>query len=277
MQQATGLVLFVLLVCLRAFSFLYVLAPIRNLVGASILPVLSLGFVFPAIDLAISTHSGMLSGFSSGISIMPVSQCLVLALREMLIGAVLGVPIVLELELFPLTGRMIDALRGAQYAEQVLPGAGERGSVLEQLGAMLAVTLFFRLGWYQAPLRSLLESFEVVPITSFDWGVVVGTERAEVLPFISRSLGLLGKVFFHALAYSWPTLSFVLLMDVGAGVMSRLASRLNYVVEIVPIKTCIPLALALYALTPIALQRLLVLGSQISSPSGITAAAPSAP
>ena len=59
--------------------------------------------------------------------------------------------------------RLADLLRGAQEAEQAIPGLADRGSLLERGAWLAAGTIIFVSGSYRPALRLWFESFERLP------------------------------------------------------------------------------------------------------------------
>ncbi len=117
----------VILLALFCFSSLIVIRPLRAWLGTPCLTCLAL-----SLAAVMSKHAVSAPGEKS------FSVFLLYALLHLAIGGMVGLPWALCAEMPTMIGRLWDVLRGAQFAEQVTPEAGEGDSSLEALGTFCA-------------------------------------------------------------------------------------------------------------------------------------------
>lgn len=148
---------------------------------------------------------------------------LTLFATEAFYGFCLALPIALVFYLLPYLGRLIDTYRGAQFAELMLPGSGEKVTSLEQLGDLLALFLLF-LPFVYSPLFVLL----VAPIEA--------PNNYVQAQWIQSFVQLFGDILAIGFWLAAPIGLACFVLDAASGIISKFAKRVNLVVELMPLK-----------------------------------------
>lgn len=136
-------------------------------------------------------------------------------------GALFAIPIAFLLEAFPLTGRLVDSFRGAQFAEQYLAQEATSTTQLEFFMAIFGLLILFQAGahfWF----------IEQIATRTFQ----VGLPLEEILQ-------LLQEVFVFALTLVFPVMLFALLLDGFSGLAGRALGRVSLYFELLPMKMAV--------------------------------------
>jgi flagellar biosynthesis protein FliR len=220
------------LVFLRCFALLCIISPLRVLLG---LPVL----VPLAMALACPVYSAMDRTNLLGLGQSSMPMLMELAFLQVLHGCLLGLPSALALECLPMAGRLFDASRGAQFAEQVCPDSGESVSPLENLGVQLAMLFFFSAGGLHVLVYMLC--LHDGPQAEA-WLSRASSPDLNFLQ-LSRVTVFSGQLLEHALILGAAALIFCLLFDLVYAVICRSLGRLNVFFDALALKLVIGIAL----------------------------------
>ncbi|BCS33530.1 flagellar biosynthetic protein FliR [Luteitalea sp. TBR-22] len=178
-------------------------------------------FMAPVIGVPRTLASGML------IAVM---------VREALIGLALAMTVRLLQAGAELGGYLTGFQMGLSYAALVDPQSGVRNNVLAALYGSITVIVLLVTNAHHELLRALAASYEALPIG----GGAVATNLAEM------TAGMFGLMFTLGVRLSAPIVITLLLVEVGLGVMARVAPTLNLMVTAAPVRLLIGwMALAL--------------------------------
>lgn len=166
-----------------------------------------------------------------------------LIIKEALIGFTLGFVASLVFEAVQVAGRVIDSQRGSTMAEMFAPQLQTRVSELGQFKLQLAIVIFLAVGAHHAFLRSLVESFQIVPAMSFPRIAQGWTAQSESL------VRLAGGVFAIGVQLAAPAIIALLLTDIFFGIVNRVAPQINVFFLSMPVKMFVGLFVVLIALT----------------------------
>jgi flagellar biosynthesis protein FliR len=148
---------------------------------------------------------------------------------ELLLGMVLAFSLVVVLAAFDLTGQVISFVTGLSFAQVVDPTGSAETAIFSTLLQMVATLLLLQLNLHHLLLKAIVESFTTLPVGAF-----------TVQPAtIGRLVLVCGQLFVIAIKLSAPVLVVILLSQVGFGVISKFAPRINILV------TSFPLTIAL--------------------------------
>ena len=156
-----------------------------------------------------------------------------LLLLNLTYGLLAGLPYAILLEALPMAARLLDTVRGAQAAEQMLPGVEARTSPLETVAGLGAVNLFFAGGLYQPFVKSLLHGLPYARPAAFP----AFHEDAVVL-FGARSIE-------RAVLLAAPAAAGLLILELALGILGRLGHRFPLASELTGAKLLLGTALAL--------------------------------
>lgn len=158
---------------------------------------------------------------ASAIDTVPtsVATLCILALRELVIGALFALAAALPFFALDWSGQLVDTWRGASLAEVIVPTTGERTSPLGDLLLLGGVALFLALGGHRFALMAFAEGLVAVPVGSlvaFDdiGSVVMGT------------MHLAGAALAFAAAIAAPAAVAIVLVELGLGLIARSAPQI---------------------------------------------------
>ena len=89
---------------------------------------------------------------------------LLIAARELLIGATVGLVVSFFFRAAEAAGGLVDVLRGASFAEVLAPDSGQRSSPMGALYLLLATVIFLELGGVGRLSVALARSYEALPL-----------------------------------------------------------------------------------------------------------------
>ena len=189
----------------QAFSFVFTFSPARTYLGIS-------GSMAVSFALTVWSYSNGTSDIDLPLA---VSLC-----SAVLHGVSAALPLALAFEAFPMIGRSVDLLRGAQASEQLAPLSGERSSVLEQTMTLGGAALFLQAGGFET--------------LALQFHAAAAPYQVENFQSVLRA----------ALAVLSAPLAFSLASDLISGVVGRVCGRAPFEVSAVKL-LALPILLAL--------------------------------
>lgn len=147
------------------------------------------------------------------------------AVHQVIIGAALGLAVRLVFLTFEISGQLIAQQMGLGFASMVDPQTGAQVPVVAQFYVTMATLLFLVLDGHLMLVKTLAESFEVLPVGA-------GMLPAEGL---WAFFDWMGYLIAEALRLALPVITALLIVNVGFGVMSRAAPQLNIFVVGFPV------------------------------------------
>ena len=196
---------------------------------------LSVGLMVLVWPYAISDKTGPLA--------LDEISIIVLMLKELFIGFVIGF---LAAELFyfmEVAGRALDVMRGSNMAEVQVPELQLRASPIGQFNFQLLLVIFCTLNGHGYFIESIIESFRVVPTDGWP-AYSLGMEHM-VLQILQHTASL----FKIAFALVFPGLFAAFLVDVVFGMFNRIAPQLNAYFMAMGIKALSGLTLFMLAMS----------------------------
>ncbi len=151
-------------------------------------------------------------------SVDPLSAIgVLLALREVAVGLVMGFVMQLVFGAVVVAGHSIATSMGLGFAMSVDPQNGIQVPVVSQLNVVLATLLFLAIDGHLMLFAAVVESFSVLPVSS------------AVPPdgIFAAVVALGSQLFASALLLGLPTLTAILMINVAFGVITRAAPQLN--------------------------------------------------
>jgi flagellar biosynthetic protein FliR len=174
---------------------------------------------------------------------MNVLRTMCLFLKEGLIGATLGFLSQIIFQSVQMAGAMIDYGRGMSQATFFAPQLESNVSLLGQMQFQATLVLFLIFNGHLYFVRALADSFQAVPLLDFP-RFSGGTWPAmeQMAHYTSQSLAI-------ALQLSAPALLALFLVDVGSGVIGKVASGIHVHNESQPVKALLGLGVVLLAVS----------------------------
>jgi flagellar biosynthesis protein FliR len=232
----------------NSFLLLYGLALARIAMAVSLAPFLGGQATASTIKMGLSMMLTLLlmPALRAGAPLDGISPLvfLVLLLKEITIGATIGILSQLIFYAVQTVGALVDTARGMDQPGLTTPQLQSNASVLAQLKFQMALVLFLTVNGHLIYLRSLALSFEQIPLRGF--------ARFDSSVMLERVVALSGQVFVIALQLSAPVMVALFLVDVCFAALAKVAPRMNVYSESQPVKAFVGLAVLLLAIGLIA-------------------------
>lgn len=180
--------------------------------------------------------------FSSGGTGITVPQDLtyiILIIREVLIGLLLGFIGYLMFMTIQTAGSFIDIQIGFAIANVIDPLTGTSAPIFGNFKYMIALTMFVIMNGHHHLLNAIVYSYDWVPIDNIMFSKMLDGSLSD---FLVRSFA---QSFMLAFQMSAPLVTALFLTDVGLAFLARTAPQYNVFVIGVPLKIIIGLALFL--------------------------------
>ena len=153
-------------------------------------------------------------------------------LGEVMLGAVLGLSIMLAFAACSVAGALLDVQIGYGIAQVIDPATRRQIPILTSLFNQVAVIVFFLVNGHHALLRGLAYSFERFP-PGQPWPLAHAAG-----PLAKQVAGLFSLGF----ALAAPVVFCILLVEVGLGVLARNLPQMNMFTMGVPVKVIVGLS-----------------------------------
>nr|WP_280517797.1 type III secretion system export apparatus subunit SctT [Falsirhodobacter halotolerans] len=142
-----------------------------------------------------------------------------LVMKEMAVGAVIGLLFGIPFWAAEMAGELVDLQRGSTMSQLVDPSSAGESSVTATLFTIALITLFFMSGGFLFLLDGFYRSYAFWPADAFL--PVTGGAGAQAL------LGLLDRIMQIAVALIAPVVIVILVVDVMLAFLSRMAPQLH--------------------------------------------------
>jgi flagellar biosynthetic protein FliR len=153
------------------------------------------------------------------------------ALRETLIGLALTFSIRIIVAGAEFAGHLTGFQLGFSYASVVDPQSGARNNVMSALYANIAMLVFLAINGHHQMLSALSASYQALP----PGGMPASGDLATL---VARTLG---QVFVIGLRMALPVVAVLLIVEIGLGLVSRVAPQLNLMVMGAPVRILVGL------------------------------------
>ncbi|MDR2527621.1 MAG: flagellar biosynthetic protein FliR [Synergistaceae bacterium] len=173
--------------------------------------------------------AGSLVGESAAVSTVLFESWVsifILAVRELLVGAALGLLSALPLLALQISGEKIGMAMGVSMASVMDPTTQRQVSILDQLQFLTGLWFYFRWNGHLLIVQAVVESLRLVPLARMSLFPAGGLPLGEWLTFAFRL----------ALQITVPFYCALLLADVGLGFLARTVPQMNIFILGLPIK-----------------------------------------
>ncbi len=160
-----------------------------------------------------------------------------LALKEVMLGVVLGVLLAMPFWLFESVGALLDNQRGALTGGQLNPSLGPDATPIGHMFKQLAIYLLMVTLGLGALTQLIWDSYLVWSPTA--WMPAIAANGFDVF------LGLLGDTFMHMMLYAAPFIAVLLLLEFGVALLSLYSPQLQVSSLSTPVKCLAGLAFLL--------------------------------
>lgn len=212
-----------MLVGVRITAFLFLAPPFSfNAIPARIKGMLAIG-------LALAVAPAATRGYHP----LETPEFLGALVLELVVGAVLGLLVMVVFSAVQSAGGLIDMFGGFQMAQGFDPMSMINGAQFTRLFQMTALALMFSSGAYQIILGGLTRSFTAFPLGG---GIDMGAPAEALTKGITQ-------MFLASVQIAGPLLVILFLADAGLGLLTRVAPALNAFALSFPLKIMLTLSL----------------------------------
>jgi flagellar biosynthetic protein FliR len=176
--------------------------------------------------------------------------------REVMLGIAMGLTVRMIFAAIEMGGEVAGLQMGLSFAGYIDPSSGSTNNAVSSFFGIIAVLLFLSLNGHLLLISGVVDSFQRLPIGGGDTTAV------------SKSLVAMGaQIFSVALSISLPIIVVLLVVNLGLGIMSRIAPQLNVFAVGFPISLSVGLS-AVLLLLPYLERPLRILMEQSTSAIG---------
>jgi len=147
-------------------------------------------------------------------------------LSEVMLGVIIGLSVNLIFSGIQLAGQLVGYQMGFAIANVMDPQTGDQSSIIAGLQNMTALLLFLALNAHHWFLKSLAESFKIVPIFNFNIS-------SSLLEYFMK---LAGNMFIVAIKVAAPVMAALLIASVCLGLVARTVPKMNVFLVGMPLK-----------------------------------------
>lgn len=150
-----------------------------------------------------------------------IYYCL-LAVKELIVGFILGFIVTIPFQIASTAGVLIDNQRGSSQLTALDPTLGTQASPIGNLMNYMLIVIFFAIGGVERFMEAVALSYNVVPASSMIPAVVIAN-KAD--PFWQMILGLVDYLMTIAVQLAAPSLVAIFMADLFLGIANRLAQQ----------------------------------------------------
>jgi type III secretion protein T len=147
---------------------------------------------------------------------------LALAMKELIIGFILGFVITIPFQIASTAGVLIDFQRGSSQLTSMDPTLGTQASPLGNILNYMLIVIFFSIGGVDRFMDAIALSYNVVPASSMIPAAIIGNKGDA---FWQMFIGLASYLITIATELAAPALVAIFLADLCLGIANRLASQ----------------------------------------------------
>ena len=148
---------------------------------------------------------------------------ILLLLKEVMIGFILGFLITIPFQFAQAAGSLIDHQRGASSLQVMNPTMGAQSSPLGTLNNDMMVVIFFSIGGPFLFFQAIFATYQILPIDKF----LPASFFSHTGPLFLLIMGLLTEMLRITIQLSAPSILAMLLSDLFLGVANRMAPQVQ--------------------------------------------------
>lgn len=169
--------------------------------------------------------------FTAMAPVESLAALVVLAVRELLVGMVIGFVAALAFAAVQLAGQLLDLNMGLSMVNLLDPMTNTQMPVMGNFLYILAMLIFFTINGHHMLLRAVMDSYALVPLGTAN----LSPNLAETVANMGANLFLLG---FKVAA---PVLAAIFLTTIALGVLNRAVPQMNVFVIGMPVQLAVGL------------------------------------
>lgn len=197
----------------------FLLAMVRNVAWLFVAPPFNTRALPSAVrvGLAVALAVPVAPRLADSAPALTVPALLGAAVLQVLAGVGLGFVTLLLFSAVQAAGDLIDLFGGFSLAMGFDPLSMQQNSVFGRLNSLLAITLLFALDGHLLVVSGFLSSYEALPLDA-------SVSLADLARTVTAGIG---QFFLAALQIAAPLIGVLFLVDVGLGLLTRVAPALN--------------------------------------------------
>jgi flagellar biosynthetic protein FliR len=172
----------------------------------------------------------ILMSLGDGVSVATDGTYLLLIIREILAGLLIGFLAYLFFVVVQIAGSFIDLQLGFGIANVIDPMTGAQSPILGNFKFMIAVLIFLSINGHHFLIDGIMRSYEWVPLSNPLFSQIY---KGEITEFLIRTFAETFKLAFQMAA---PLVVAMFLTDVALGLLARTVPQMNIFVVGVPLK-----------------------------------------
>lgn len=157
------------------------------------------------------------------------SMFILLIIKEVLIGLLIGVAAYMIISAVQLAGSFIDFQMGFAIANVIDPQTGVQSPIIGQLFNIMALLIMLSTNAHHLLINGILNSFQYIPIDQLFIQLSNG-QVAETIIIAFQNM------FLIALQMALPIVGSLFLVDIAIGIVARTVPQLNVFVVGLPLK-----------------------------------------
>jgi len=162
----------------------------------------------------------------AGAGLLPSAAFAVLLLKEMVVGFLMGLTLLLMITAFQAAGELMGFQMMFSAASAFLPAMQERGSVMGSFVYLFSLLIFVTLNGHHWLISALHQSFRVLPVM----------EMPRTLGSLGYWSGFFGQWFAISLRLALPVMATLLITNLVLGMVARTMPQLNIFVVGMPLQ-----------------------------------------
>ncbi|UCC28947.1 MAG: flagellar biosynthetic protein FliR [Phycisphaerales bacterium] len=170
---------------------------------------------------------------------MTLSMALVGGVREMMIGAIIGLAMGVLLMGAEVAGLIVGRQAGLALANVYDPNANQQATIVGQVYTISFTLLFLLVGGHRATMAAVLDTFDVIPLLSFRF------EESFVLLLVE----MLAAAFILGIRLAGPVLLALFMLGTALAFLSRTMPQLNILTVGFTVRLLAAVAVAALALS----------------------------
>jgi flagellar biosynthetic protein FliR len=155
-----------------------------------------------------------------------LATLVVLVVRELLVGMVIGFVAALALSAVQLAGQLLDVNMGLSMVNLLDPMTNTQMPVMGNFLYILALLIFFTINGHHMLLQAVMDSYALIPIG-----------KAAMTPNLAQTVvNMGGNMFLLGFKVAAPVLAALFLTTVALGILNRAVPQMNVFVIGLPVQ-----------------------------------------
>jgi flagellar biosynthetic protein FliR len=170
--------------------------------------------------------------------VVSLIQLIPLALKELLVGMLIGFVVAMAFAAFQFAGELLDMNIGFTMMNVLDPISNTQAPLLGNFLFLIALLVFFAINGHHLLFRAMVDSYQLIPV---DGAVLNG-------PLADHLVQSAGKLFVIGLQIAIPVLAALLLTAVALGIINRTVPQMNVFMLGLPIQMFVGVTLLIVVL-----------------------------